>query len=56
VFAGRFFGPFRAVVPIVAGLYEMPQLYFQIANFASAVLWATGILTPGFLSMRWLMG
>lgn len=56
VFGGRFFGPFRAIVPIVAGLYAMPWLYFQIANLASAALWATGILAPGFLSVRWLMG
>jgi len=56
VFAGRFFGPFRAIVPIVAGLYAMPWWKFQIANLASAVLWATGILTPGFLSVRWFVG
>jgi membrane protein DedA with SNARE-associated domain len=56
VFSGRFFGPFRAIVPIVAGLYAMPWYYFQVANFASAALWAAGILTPGFLSIRWLVG
>ena len=56
VFGGRFFGPFRAVVPLVAGLYAMPWLKFQLANFASAALWAAVILTPGFLSVRWLFG
>ena len=56
VFIGRFFGPLRAVVPIIAGLYAMPWLKFQIANFASAVLWATAVLTPGFLGVRWLIG
>lgn len=56
VFVGRFFGPFRAVLPIVAGLNAMPWLKFQLANFASALLWATGILTPGFLGVRWLFG
>ncbi|HEX3505915.1 MAG TPA: DedA family protein [Xanthobacteraceae bacterium] len=56
VFAGRFFGPLRAIVPIVAGLYAMPWWKFQLANVASALLWATGILTPGFLSLRWLVG
>jgi membrane protein DedA with SNARE-associated domain len=29
---------------------------FQIANLASAPVWATGILTPGFFGARWLMG
>lgn len=56
VFVGRFFGPLRAVVPIVAGLYEMPRLRFQAANLASAVLWALVILMPGFLGMTWLAG
>jgi len=55
VFCGRFFGPFRAIVPIAAGLSTMSWLKFQIANLASAVLWATGILAPGFVGMRWLM-
>jgi membrane protein DedA with SNARE-associated domain len=55
VFGGRFFGPFRAIVPIIAGLYAMPWWKFQLANIASAVLWATGILAPGFLSMRWFV-
>jgi membrane protein DedA with SNARE-associated domain len=55
VFVGRFFGPFRAIVPIVAGLYAMPWVKFQLANIASAAAWATGILTPGFLGVRWLM-
>ncbi len=56
VFCGRFFGPLRAIVPIAAGLHAMPWWKFQIANLASAVLWATGILTPGFVGVRWLMG
>jgi membrane protein DedA with SNARE-associated domain len=56
VFVGRFFGPFRAIVPIAAGLYAMPWLSFQAANVASAAVWAAGILSPGFLSVRWFMG
>jgi len=56
VFAGRFFGPLRAVVPIVAGMYRMPWLKFQIANVTSALVWAFAVLTPGFVSMRWFVG
>ena len=33
---GRFFGPLRAAVPLVAGIFEMPIWRFQIANFSSA--------------------
>jgi membrane protein DedA with SNARE-associated domain len=56
VFVGRFFGPLRAVAPLIAGLNAMPWLNFQIANVASAALWAAGILLPGFVGVRWLMG
>ena len=56
VFIGRFFGPLRAVVPIAAGLCQMSRLKFQLSNVASALVWATGILAPGAMSMRWLMG
>ncbi len=55
VFIGRFFGPLRAAVPIIAGLYAMPRAQFQIANVASAAIWAAGILSPGFLSIRWML-
>ena len=56
VFVGRFFGPLRAVVPIAAGVCAMPWLKFQIANIASALLWATAILTPGVVGAGWLIG
>jgi len=55
VFFGRFFGPFRAVVPIAAGLHAMPWVKFQTANVLSAALWAIGVLMPGFVAVRWLI-
>ncbi len=51
VFVGRFFGPLRAAVPLAAGSCAMPQLPFQLANLASALVWATGILSPGLLAV-----
>lgn len=47
IFIGRFFGPLRASVPLVAGIFEMPYWRFQIANFASAFVWAAVLLTLG---------
>jgi membrane protein DedA with SNARE-associated domain len=47
VFIGRFFGPLRAAVPLVAGACAMPRLPFQIANWASAALWGFVTLAPG---------
>lgn len=54
VFLGRFFGPLRAAIPLVAGICAMEEKKFQIANVASAFVWATGILAPGILGMKWL--
>ena len=54
VFLGRFFGPLRSAIPLVAGICEMPMMPFQIANVASAIVWATGILAPGVLAVGWL--
>jgi len=54
VFIGRFFGPFRAVVPLVAGILEMPFWPFQFANVTSAMLWAAVLLTPGWFGLKFL--
>jgi len=47
IFIGRFFGPLRASVPLVAGIFEMPYWRFQFANFVSAFIWAAALLTLG---------
>ena len=50
VFIGRFFGPFRAVIPLVAGISKMPIARFWVANVASALVWAPALLLPGVLA------
>jgi membrane protein DedA with SNARE-associated domain len=47
LFAGRFFGPARAVVPLVAGIFGMPFVLFLSVTFASAFVWAFVLLAPG---------
>jgi membrane protein DedA with SNARE-associated domain len=47
IFIGRFFGPLRASVPLIAGIFEMPFWRFQFANFISAFVWAAVLLTLG---------
>ena len=57
IFIGRFFGPLRASVPLVAGIFAMPFWRFQIANFASAFVWAAVLLTLGDVVaklVRWM--
>jgi membrane protein DedA with SNARE-associated domain len=49
VAVGRFFGPIRAVVPLVAGLLHMPPARFYMANILSALVWAPAYLAPGIL-------
>jgi membrane protein DedA with SNARE-associated domain len=44
---GRFFGPVRAVIPLAAGMMEMPQRNFWIANIGSAIVWAPAVALPG---------
>lgn len=46
---GRFFGPIRAVVPLLAGLLHMPPKRFYIANILSAIIWAPAYLLPGMV-------
>jgi membrane protein DedA with SNARE-associated domain len=57
IFIGRFFGPLRASVPLVAGIFAMPIMRFQLANFTSAFVWAAVLLTIGDLAavtFKWL--
>lgn len=59
IFIGRFFGPLRASVPLVAGIFEMPYWRFQFANFFSAFVWAAVLLTIGdaiSVAFDWLGG
>jgi membrane protein DedA with SNARE-associated domain len=55
IFIGRFFGPARASVPLVAGILAMPRVPFQLANFSSAFVWAAALLAPGTFGMRFLL-
>ncbi len=50
VFIGHFFGPVRAVIPVVAGVYAVPRGKFELANVAASSLWAASVLSPGFVA------
>jgi len=54
VFLGHFFGPLRAVVPVIAGMAGMRQIPFQLANIPSAILWSVGVLAPSFYGLKWM--
>ena len=50
---GRFFGPCRAVVPLLAGIARMDRRAFWVANVASAVVWAPAVMLPG-AALGWI--
>ena len=49
VFLGRFVGPLRAIVPVVAGMSNMPVAQFYAMNVLSALAWAVAHILPGVL-------
>lgn len=56
VFFGHFVGPVRAVIPVIAGMYAVPQWQFQVANITSAFIWAAGVIAPSYFGLQYLMG
>src|SRR5690554_1369320 len=49
VFLGRFVGPVRPIIPLVAGMLQMRPGAFLWANLISAALWAPTYVLPGYL-------
>jgi membrane protein DedA with SNARE-associated domain len=52
IFIGRFLGPVRPTIPLVAGIMRMRHLNFQIANVTSAMAWVPFMLLPGYFFAR----
>ncbi len=46
---GRFFGPVRAVVPLIAGTMGMQPWRFILASTLSSLVWAPAYLAPGMV-------
>ncbi len=49
VIIGRFFGPMRSMIPMIAGLLKMRPIHFVFAAIPAASLWVLVYLTPGLL-------
>lgn len=49
VLLGRFIGPIRPVIPVVAGMLDMPTRRFILFNVGSALLWAPCYVIPGMV-------
>lgn len=49
VIIGRFIGPLRSVIPMIAGMMHMHHWRFFIANFIAAIVWSIVYIFPGIL-------
>jgi undecaprenyl-diphosphatase len=50
VVIGRFIGPIRPVVPLIAGSLEMPARVFVSVNLLTVLVWAPAYMLPGYLT------
>lgn len=53
---GRFIGPIRPIIPLVAGMFDMPFWRFVLVNILSALAWAPVYVLPGYVAgnaTRW---
>ncbi len=46
---GRFIGPLRAFIPVIAGMMQLSPRTYLIASISSAIIWAPAYLLPGYL-------
>ncbi|MBA2654276.1 MAG: VTT domain-containing protein [Gammaproteobacteria bacterium] len=49
IIIGRFIGPLRSIIPMIAGLLQMPWPKFVLAALPSAYLWSVTYMLPGIL-------
>ncbi|MDP3562391.1 MAG: VTT domain-containing protein [Legionellaceae bacterium] len=49
VLIGRFVGPLRSIIPVIAGMLYMPKIQFLLVNFISAIGWSLLYVMPGYL-------
>lgn len=48
IILGRFVGPIRPIIPMIAGMLDMPTWRFFLVNLASALAWAPIYVLPGY--------
>ncbi|OUR84225.1 phosphoesterase PA-phosphatase [Cycloclasticus sp. 46_120_T64] len=47
ILIGRFIGPIRAIIPLIAGILDMPNKQYIPINIIASALWAPAYLFPG---------
>lgn len=54
IFASKFIGPLRGIVPLMAGALHMCQVRFQLANWTSSLMWSAVWLSPGYVAVKFI--
>ena len=49
VLIGRFFGPLRSIIPVIAGMMHMDKIRFFLCNVISGIVWSLIYIVPGIL-------
>lgn len=49
VLIGRFIGPLRSIIPLIAGMMHMNHWHFYLSNVISAIAWSLLYILPGVL-------
>lgn len=49
IYIGRFIGPLRSLIPLIAGILHMPWQRFVLAAIPASTLWAIVYMLPGYL-------
>lgn len=49
IIIGRFIGPMRSIIPLSAGMMDMPAKKFLFYDFISSLVWAPSYILPGIL-------
>ena len=49
ILIGRFVGPMRSIIPVIAGMMHMNHWHFLAANVVSGIAWSILYVTPGVL-------
>jgi len=56
IILGRFIGPIRPIIPMIAGMFDMSTWRFLLVNILSALAWAPAYVLPGYVAgnaARW---
>ena len=49
ILIGRFVGPIRAIIPLIAGIFGMPIKQYIPVNIIASALWSPAYLFPGLI-------